>query len=78
MMNDWQVKSIIQRFHSLGAPLGVLVRCVCLVFNRILDLEYLASMLDSFNLALKYEVFHRLGILNVFSPLHPGETEERV
>jgi hypothetical protein len=111
-----QANAIVQVFIERRAPVEVIVRCICILFSRIVDLENidrdLLSKLDlpsksmesilslenmpdvklSRNLEkraaaveaqrlyrislVKKEVYHRLGMLNAWSPLEPDSTYE--
>ncbi len=69
-----QVVVLIETFVEKNAPDEVVVRAVCTVFNRIVDLEYFGGSLSSSSVSpsLKCEIIHRLGILNVWCSMSPG------
>jgi hypothetical protein len=72
-----EVRAVCEAFMQRGAPDPVLVRCICTLFCRIVDLENLMpEVLDHASLALsrpfvREDVMHRLGALNVLSPVFP-------
>ena len=49
----------------------MLGRVFATLFNRIIDLENLGEVLNSFEMEFKNEIIHRLGILNIWSPIMP-------
>jgi len=66
-----QIIDIYNAFKDRDAPLDVLVRVVCIVFSRIVDLENFGSFLEHVSRDVKCEIIHRLGILNVWCPMQP-------
>lgn len=67
-----QVRYVCQAFQERGAPEAVLVRCVCMLFSRTIDLENLFPALTQYlGGDFVWELTHRLGILNLLSPVHP-------
>jgi hypothetical protein len=67
------VKILLDRLIQLQAPLDVQVRCICIMFTRIVDLENLNGLLHKYSMELRSEVYHRLGILNVWNPIEIGQ-----
>ena len=78
--NTWiecnQLSIILFKFISRSAPTIVLARLICTLFNRIIDLENLSALINNYGSELKLEVFHRLGILNVWCPMMPDGNME--
>ena len=66
-----QLVDIYNAFKYKDAPIDVLVRVVCIVFSRIVDLENFGHFLEQIPREAKCEVIHRLGILNVWCPMKP-------
>lgn len=66
-----QVRVIVKKFSTRRAPVGVLCRVICTLFSRIIDLENFGHLMNEVDSALKLELIHRLGILNVWSPIVP-------
>jgi hypothetical protein len=66
-----QVMDIYNAFKAEDAPLDVLVRVICILFSRIVDLENFSDILTSIPSATKCEIIHRLGILNTLCPMKP-------
>lgn len=62
---------IIDAFAARDAPTIVLGRVFAVIFNRVIDLENLGLVLNKYGIEFKNEVIHRLGILNVWSPIMP-------
>jgi hypothetical protein len=65
------VHIILQALLSHTAPVSVIVRALCILFNCIVDRPRFYFLLHSSSDQLRNEVVHRLGILNVWSPQHP-------
>ena len=66
-----QVMDIYNAFKAEDAPLDVLVRVICILFSRIVDLENFSDILTNVPSAMRCEIIHRLGILNTWSPMKP-------
>ena len=72
-----QIVKIVKLFRAKKAPMDVLVRCVCIMWECIVDIEQFSAVLkeigeenfDSFRL----EIFHRLGVCNLWDFLPIGE-----
>jgi hypothetical protein len=63
---------IVREYIKMHAPTAVLVRCLCLLFQSVLDLENFPLVLQQCGEEVRLEMIHRMGILNVWNPLHPG------
>lgn len=50
---------LINQLISVGAPIDVQVKCICIVFPRIVDLENLSGYLHTCSYDLRMEVYHR-------------------
>ena len=59
-------------FLEHGAPEEVAVRVFCLAFNRIVDLEEIGRQLNSLPESIRFEIHHRIGILNIWTSTYPG------
>lgn len=62
---------ILQALLSHSAPVSVIVRALCILFNCIVDRAQFYSLMFSCSDQLRNELVHRLGILNVWSPQYP-------
>lgn len=60
---------LVERYH---APLPVIVRCLQLLFSRVVDIENFNLLLNKMALADREEIYHRIGILNIWNPMYPG------
>ncbi len=49
----------------------MLVRCLHLLFSRVIDIGNFSSYLNSLSLSHREEIYHRIGILNIWSPIFP-------
>lgn len=70
-LSSSQTLTIIQVFMENNAPDPVIVRALCILFSRIIDLENFYLILDYVTHDIKMEIIHRLGYLNVCSSLQP-------
>lgn len=68
-----QVLQLISSFTEGNAPDEVIIRVVCIVFNHIVDLENFGDVMAEVSFEIKLELIHRLGVLNVWSCMKPGE-----
>lgn len=66
-----QVHIILQALLAHSAPVSVIVRALCVLFNCVTDRARFYSLLQCGSDQLRNEVVHRLGILNVWSPQYP-------
>ena len=68
-----QVLFIVKQYVSRKAPDVVVVSCVVLLFNRIVDLENFSIIMRDACItpSLRAELIHRLGVLNTWSPTNP-------
>lgn len=67
-----QALQIARAFEDREAPEAVIVRCVCVLFSRTIDLEnLLPALAGHFGPLLVHEASHRLGVLNLLSPALP-------
>lgn len=66
-----QLIDIYEAFQERDAPVDVLVRVVCIVFSRIVDLENFGLLLTRVPREIKCEIIHRIGILNVWCLMIP-------
>lgn len=74
-----QVTAIVKLFQAKKAPLDVLVRCVCIMWDWVVNIEQLGAVLkeigeENFD-AFRLEIFHRLGVCNLWEYLPLGESE---
>jgi hypothetical protein len=67
-----QAVVLVECFLEHGAPQDVAVRAFCVIFNRIVDLENIGNHLNVLAPQLRFEIAHRLGILNIWSAVTPG------
>eukprot|EP01036_Dinobryon_divergens_P027035 gene27035-35744_t len=74
-LNTAQVIAIMKLFQAKKAPMDVLVRCVCIMWDWIVNIEQFGAVLkeigeENFD-AFRLEIFHRLGVCNLweFLPL---------
>jgi hypothetical protein len=70
-LSSSQALTIIQSFIEKDAPDPVIIRALCILFSRIIDLENFYIILDFVTHEMKMEIIHRLGYLNVCSTLQP-------
>ena len=63
------MKKLIKR----GAPAVVVSRCLQILFPRIVDLENMPLFVNKLPAEMKEEIFHRIGVLNVWNPIHMGK-----
>ena len=59
-------------FLEHGAPEEVAVRVFCLVFNRIVDLEDIGRHMNTLSESIRFELQHRIGVLNLWTSTYPG------
>jgi hypothetical protein len=65
---------MVECFLEHGAPDEVAVRVFCLLFSRIVDLETIGQHANALSPQLRFEIAHRLGVLNIWSGVSPGLT----
>ena len=75
-INCSQLKAIIECLQKQNAPDLVLERIICLFFTRIVDLSNFGLIVNDLSRELFNELSHRLGILNIWSPMHPDGNYE--
>lgn len=63
---------ILQALLAHSAPVSVIVRSICALFNHLTDRAAFYRMVTACQDQLRRELVHRLGILNVWSPSYPG------
>lgn len=63
---------ILQALVAHSASVSVVVRAVCILFNQIVDRSSLYALVSTCPDQFRRELVHRLGILNIWSPLSPG------
>jgi len=68
-----QVERILDAFRERGAPDDVCVRVLCVLFQRVVDLERFGALLHKQLPAVKNEVLHRIGVLNALCPICAGK-----
>ncbi len=68
-----QILFIINEYIARKAPDVVIVSCIALLFNRIVDLDNFGIIMNNecVTHALRAEIIHRLGIMNTWSPVTP-------
>lgn len=67
-----QVEELLKALLERHVPLTVIVRCLQLLFSRVVDIENFNILLNKMNLSDREEIYHRIGILNIWNPLYPG------
>jgi hypothetical protein len=67
-----QIEELFKKLVDHLAPVTVIVRCLQLLFSRIVDIDHLNLFLNKMGTTEREEVYHRLGILNVWNPMYPG------
>lgn len=67
-----QFNVILQALIAHSASVSVVVRAVCVLFSQIVDRSVLYPLISTCPDQFRRELVHRLGILNVWSPLCPG------
>lgn len=72
-----QVVAIVKLFQAKKAPIDVLVRCVCILWEYVIDIEQFNAVFkeigeENFD-AFRLETFHRLGVSNLWDFLPLGE-----
>jgi hypothetical protein len=67
-----QVELLLQGLVARGAPVSVVVRALCAVYNNVVDRLYLYRAVTGCHDQLRREIVHRLGLLNVWSPAQTG------
>lgn len=67
-----QVEELLKALIERQAPITVTVRCIQLLFSRVVDIENFNLMLHKMILSDREEIYHRVGILNIWNPIHPG------
>jgi len=63
---------ILSALLSHAAPVSVIARSLCVLFNNVVDRAAFYTIVNSCQDQLRRELVHRLGLLNVWSPLFPG------
>lgn len=63
---------ILQALVAHSASVSVVVRAVCVLFNQLVDRPCLYPLISTCPDQFRRELVHRLGVLNVWSPLYPG------
>lgn len=66
-----QVYVILQALLAHSAPVSVVVRALCVLYNCVVDRSRFYFLLQCGSDQLRNELVHRLGILNVWSPQYP-------
>mmetsp|Transcript_28846 Transcript_28846/g.53638 ORF Transcript_28846/g.53638 Transcript_28846/m.53638 type:complete len:585 (+) Transcript_28846:3-1757(+) len=69
-----QVKKLLDRLRKKNAPMLVIVNFIQLIFSRIINLEEFSQVVSKLPSDLKDELFHRIGILNIWTPVYPDGT----
>ena len=67
-----QLNVILSALLSHAAPVSVIARSLCVLFNNVVDRAAFYTIVSSCQDQLRRELVHRLGLLNVWSPLFPG------
>ena len=76
MLMCMQLGIVIKELVAHTAPVSVIVRSVCLLYNCLVDRTELYPVLSRLcSDQLRNELVHRIGILNLWSPLSPGNKQ---
>ncbi|CAE7452186.1 unnamed protein product, partial [Symbiodinium microadriaticum] len=65
-----QIEAIVNKFLNRNAPTVVTARALQMMFPRIVDLENMPLLVNKLPNDLKEELFHRVGVLNIWNPIH--------
>jgi hypothetical protein len=69
-----QVSTLVDRLRQKRAPMLVIANFIQLIFSRIINLVDFSKIVSKYPNDLKDELFHRIGILNIWTPVHPDGT----